>query len=243
VTVRVTSLLEQGRATDALAVLPRHESCEHLECHLLRRRILTACGFEPMSPLPPARAVAHCALDVQVERLLAMAEQARRRDDDATAASLLESALRLAAPERLRLPFAEAGAEVTEMLAREEVLRKHRWIRPGPAETEAAEDADESVTAPHELTEAGEARETGDGGAEPAVPEPVDPLTAKEREVLGHLAALLTTEEIAATMFVSVNTVRSHVRSILRKLGVSRRNEAVRRAWDLHLLQPPPRSA
>jgi LuxR family maltose regulon positive regulatory protein len=40
-----------------------------------------------------------------------------------------------------------------------------------------------------------------------------------------------------------VNTVRSHVRSILRKLGVSRRNEAVRRAWDLHLLQPPPRSA
>jgi LuxR family maltose regulon positive regulatory protein len=39
-------------------------------------------------------------------------------------------------------------------------------------------------------------------------------------------------------MLVSVNTVRSHVRSILRKLGVSRRNEAVRRAWDLRLLPP-----
>ena len=37
--------------------------------------------------------------------------------------------------------------------------------------------------------------------------------------MLGYLAELLTTEEIAATMFVSVNTVRSHVRSILRKLG------------------------
>jgi len=193
-----------------------------------------------MSPLPPARAVAHCALDVQVERLLAMVEQARRRDDQATAASLLESALRLAAPERLRLPFVEAAAEVAEMLTREEVLRRHRWIRTSPTEIEAAEGADESVAAPDELAEA---RDAGDEGAELALAEPVDPLTAKEREVLGHLAALLTTEEIAATMFVSVNTVRSHVRSILRKLGVSRRNEAVRRAWDLHLLQPPPRSA
>jgi LuxR family maltose regulon positive regulatory protein len=36
-----------------------------------------------------------------------------------------------------------------------------------------------------------------------------------------------------------VNTVRSHVRSILRKLGVTRRNEAVRRAWELRLLPSP----
>ena len=70
-----------------------------------------------------------------------------------------------------------------------------------------------------------------------ALPEElVETLTPKEAEVLGHLAALLTTEEIAAAMFVSVNTVRTHVRSILRKLGVSRRNAAVRRARELNLL-------
>jgi LuxR family maltose regulon positive regulatory protein len=63
-----------------------------------------------------------------------------------------------------------------------------------------------------------------------------EPLTPKELEVLGHLAELLTTDEIAEAMFVSVNTVRTHVRSILRKLGVSRRNAAVRRARELHLL-------
>jgi LuxR family maltose regulon positive regulatory protein len=40
-------------------------------------------------------------------------------------------------------------------------------------------------------------------------------------------------------MFVSVNTIRSHVRSILRKLGVGRRNEAVRLAWELRLLPGP----
>ena len=54
--------------------------------------------------------------------------------------------------------------------------------------------------------------------------------------MLGHLAALLSTDEIAADMFVSVNTVRTHVRNILRKLGASRRNEAVRRARALHLI-------
>ena len=44
----------------------------------------------------------------------------------------------------------------------------------------------------------------------------VEPLTPKELEVLGHLAKFLTTEEIAQVMFVSVNTVRTHIRKILR---------------------------
>jgi len=76
----------------------------------------------------------------------------------------------------------------------------------------------------------------------PARPQPVpdgyvvEPLTRKEREVLGLLSELLSTEEIAAAMFVSVNTVRTHVRNILRKLAVNRRNEAVRRARALDLL-------
>jgi len=64
----------------------------------------------------------------------------------------------------------------------------------------------------------------------------VEPLTPKEQEVLVHLAALLTTGEIADRMTISVNTVRTHVRTILRKLGASRRNEAIRRAWALGLL-------
>ena len=64
----------------------------------------------------------------------------------------------------------------------------------------------------------------------------IETLTAKELEVLGHLSELLSTEEIAAAMFVSVNTIRTHVRSILRKLAVSRRNEAVRRGRSLGLI-------
>ncbi len=65
---------------------------------------------------------------------------------------------------------------------------------------------------------------------------PVERLTGRELEVLGHLAALLSTDEIAEAMFVSKNTVRTHIRHILRKLGVQRRNLAVRRARALGLL-------
>ena len=65
----------------------------------------------------------------------------------------------------------------------------------------------------------------------------IEPLTARDTEVLAHLSELLSTAEIAATMFVSVDTVRTHVRGILRKLGVSRRTDAVRRGWALGLVE------
>jgi LuxR family maltose regulon positive regulatory protein len=55
-------------------------------------------------------------------------------------------------------------------------------------------------------------------------------------EVLRLVEAMLPTEEIAGAMYLSVNTVKTHVRSILRKLSASRRNEAVRRARDLGLI-------
>jgi LuxR family maltose regulon positive regulatory protein len=64
----------------------------------------------------------------------------------------------------------------------------------------------------------------------------VDALSRRELEVLQQMAAMLPTEEIAASLYVSVNTVKTHVRSILRKLSASRRNEAVRRARTLGLL-------
>jgi len=73
--------------------------------------------------------------------------------------------------------------------------------------------------------------------SDPAPPAPIiEQLTARELEVLECLSELLSTDEIATTMFVSVNTVRTHVRSILRKLSVSRRNEAVRRGRALGLV-------
>lgn len=63
----------------------------------------------------------------------------------------------------------------------------------------------------------------------------VDPLTAKELDVLRLLRSDLTGPEIAAQLFVSINTVRTHTKNIFTKLGVTNRRSAVRRADELGL--------
>jgi LuxR family maltose regulon positive regulatory protein len=62
-------------------------------------------------------------------------------------------------------------------------------------------------------------------------------LTATEFAVLRQLKAHGPYREIAAELNLSINTVRSHAASILRKLGVNSRSEAVRRAVELGLLE------
>ena len=52
-------------------------------------------------------------------------------------------------------------------------------------------------------------------------------LSAREVEVLLLLDEHLGTDEIAARLYISEHTVRSHVKSLLRKLGVSSRREAL----------------
>ncbi|MEV0564807.1 LuxR C-terminal-related transcriptional regulator [Dactylosporangium sp. NPDC050588] len=66
--------------------------------------------------------------------------------------------------------------------------------------------------------------------------DPVPGFSLRQAEVLRHLAALTPTEEIAELMDVSVKTVRTHIREVLRKVDASSRAEAVRRARDLGLL-------
>jgi len=50
------------------------------------------------------------------------------------------------------------------------------------------------------------------------------------------VSRMLTTAEVASEMHISGHTVKSHVQSICRKLAVSRRGEAVRRARQLELI-------
>lgn len=64
----------------------------------------------------------------------------------------------------------------------------------------------------------------------------VDPLSSRERDVLRLVSEMLDTADIAAEMQISVNTVKTHLKSIFRKLGASDRRTAVRRAWQLNLL-------
>ncbi|MET0998278.1 MAG: helix-turn-helix transcriptional regulator, partial [Marmoricola sp.] len=61
-------------------------------------------------------------------------------------------------------------------------------------------------------------------------------LSAREREVLNELARGATYADIAAELFVSENTVKTHVSSLYGKLAVTRRSEALAVARTLHLL-------
>ena len=155
-------------------------------------------------------------LGTQVRALLVEASQASQQRSPEQARSALSRALRLAARERMRRPFRESGASVRRLLATEtRLVGEHEWLQHVGAHSRPSPPPE-------------------DGSGQRIV---VEPLTVKELEVLGHLAELLTTDEIAQKMFVSVNTVRTHIRNILRKLGVSRRNAAIRRARELGLLE------
>jgi LuxR family transcriptional regulator, maltose regulon positive regulatory protein len=152
---------------------------------------------------------------VAVERavLRALALHALGKDEAAQAA--LERALSHAEPEGIRRPFLTAGQGVRELLA--EHLRKsvsHRWFA-----AELLRGLD------------------GDNGARVLPTELLEPLSAREGEVLHFLPTMMSNADIASELFVSVNTVKTHVKSIYRKLEVTRRQDAVRRARQLHLLR------
>jgi LuxR family maltose regulon positive regulatory protein len=63
----------------------------------------------------------------------------------------------------------------------------------------------------------------------------IETLSERERTVLRFMATLLSVEEISQELFVSTNTVKTHIKHIYRKLGVGRRRDAVDRARALHL--------
>ncbi len=68
---------------------------------------------------------------------------------------------------------------------------------------------------------------------------PADDLTAREREILQLIAEGLTNSAIATRLFISVNTVRNHVQSILAKLGAHSKLEALSMAIRDGVIDPP----
>src|SRR5262245_19142579 len=150
----------------------------------------------------------------RVQKLLERAQVQWQGGDVRGGMSEVAKALSLAQRERIRRPFAHLPAEIRAVIRDDHALRSQSsWLRP-------------------ELT----------GSASRQLPQESDPapildhLSERELEVLRHLSALRSTEEIAAEMFISVNTVKTHVRKILGKLSVTKRNDAVRRAWELNLV-------
>jgi len=201
----------QDPGTPGVAVAQAAAHAEEGDQAAVRDYLARAAG----TPHPLPLRVAGLLVEAALEADHGLAERAHLT---------LRKALGLAAPEGMRRPFREAGPAVQRLLTAESrLVLEHRWLsQPGGFPTAAYRPR----AGGHEATA------TGLVAAEE--------LTSKELEVLGHLQELLTTEEIARTMSVSVNTVRTHIRGILRKLGVGRRNAAVRKARELGLIKREP---
>jgi LuxR family transcriptional regulator, maltose regulon positive regulatory protein len=81
-----------------------------------------------------------------------------------------------------------------------------------------------------------EVQDFRDGLATRAAPNGVVPLTPAELRVLPYLPTHLTADKIAERLFLSGHTVKTEIKAVYRKLGVSSRNDAVQRATEIGLL-------
>lgn len=78
-------------------------------------------------------------------------------------------------------------------------------------------------------------------GTAQAVPvRPVDPLTSREEEVLAAIARGLTNQEICDELFITLSTTKTHVASLMAKLGARNRVQLVLWAYDTGRARPRP---
>ncbi|RSS78282.1 LuxR C-terminal-related transcriptional regulator [Streptomyces sp. WAC06614] len=170
-------------------------------------------------------------LSDRVRAQLLHAHAALLDGDEEGARAHLAAALDTARPERLRRPFTDAGPWLRGPLARLDAQRGgHNWLTRGSG---AGSGPGAGYTAG-----AGAAYGTGpdaarDGDRGRLV---VEELSPREKEVLEQVARMMSTAEVAAELHLSVNTVKTHLRSVYHKLCVSRRRDAVDRARELHIL-------
>jgi len=201
-------------------------SFRHEVEHLTLARLLIAQNqpddalhlLERLRQAAEAGGRAYRAIEARV--LEALALHAQRKTADAL--EILEDALRLTEPERLVRLFLEEGLPMARLL----YLAANQDVVPDFARTLLA-----AFT------------ETTGGSDEECAPRTaiqsqlIEPLTERELEVLTLIAEDLSNQEISDRLFISINTVKTHIRNVYGKLGTSRRSRAVAQAHALGLLR------
>ncbi|MEV4641442.1 LuxR C-terminal-related transcriptional regulator [Actinoplanes sp. NPDC049548] len=206
-----------GRAGEALEEVGRFAQPQPPEVVVLHAAALAAGGEPDLAAdtLMPVLTSAGSTPPIRVEAWLVMATIAEQTGDADTARGALRHALREALPESQRRAVQQVWARLRRVLRDDDELTQQYRALQGDTPAPSSAGCRKSDAGSLVIVEA---------------------LSRREMEVLQGMAGMLPTEEIAATLYVSVNTVKTHVRSILRKLSASRRNEAVRRARSLGLI-------
>jgi LuxR family maltose regulon positive regulatory protein len=216
VTEAVRTRFAHGRIDDGLALLDRFDGGNRWEEILLA----TANVLGGPEADPPTDAGERTPPVLVVESAIVRACRNLLDGTVPGAVAELLHALDVAGRDTLRWPFFDAPAPARRLLRMHPHLQAPTaWLSPssGPVAV----------------------RRPPSGAGRPQAEEAplvTQALSERELEVLQQLAGMLSTAEIAATMFISVNTVRTHIRSILRKLSATRRNQAVRRAREAGII-------
>jgi LuxR family maltose regulon positive regulatory protein len=194
--------------------IPPEAEFAYLEWLVASRR------WDEVEPLLRERA-RHLVESGQFGRLifvhLLQAQAAAGQGERAAALAYLESALQYAAPEGYRRPFLDAPAEVQMLLPHvqaADVDFVEDLIARSDLDVTTAPEAPPSLSSDYLL----------------------DPLSERELEVLGLIAAGLSNREIAEHLFITVGTVKRHAHNLYGKLRVSNRTQAVARAREIGLL-------
>jgi LuxR family maltose regulon positive regulatory protein len=196
----------------------------HEPAYLVLARVLMAQGQhgEALRLLDRLRAAATRdrrvgpLVEIEVLRALALAGS-----DEAGSRSALVAAVELAAPQRQIRVFVDGGDAVDDLLALL-VAESDTHSLPQPFLRELVQSFH------HKPTESGSSP-ADQGGL-------VTPLTERELDVIRLIAAGRRNKEIAAELYVSLETVKKHATHIFDKLGVTNRTAATARARELDLL-------
>jgi LuxR family maltose regulon positive regulatory protein len=155
---------------------------------------------------------------IQILVLQALARQAEGQVDQAIVP--LERALTLAAQHRYTMTFVQHGAPMEALLCEAAA----RGIAVAYVDRLLSALTGETKAPPQPLVH------------HPPQQPLLEPLSKREMDVLRLLNSALSSAEIADALYVSVNTVRTHIRNVYAKLDVHRRSDAVSRASELGLL-------
>ncbi len=171
-------------------------------------------AIEQVTPLITGAAGA-CPVTDRIAALLTAVVAHRRLNQSGEAAELLSLALALAEPEEACGPFVAAGPPVRSALT----------VLVSPSSRGAGF--------------ASRILDRFDGRlSRPAGSHPTALLTDSELAVLRFLPSHMTNQEIAEALFLSINTIKTHLSSVYRKLGVANRRQAIAQGRRLDLLLP-----
>jgi LuxR family maltose regulon positive regulatory protein len=183
--------------------------------------------------LPVAERQQRPSLMIEIHLLKALASDKCGHRDQAMVS--LEQGLKLAEPEGYTRPFVDMGEPLRLLIADFGV-----WIgrqQRGEIGARAYAYAEKLLSVleggpplPHEMSF------SEIENPKSKIENLLEPLSEREMDVLRSLESSLSTTEIADTLFVSVHTVRSHLKNIYSKLGVHSRYEAVAKAKDIAIL-------